>query len=59
MHKWLVTHLRLDEYMVQNVEFQSYMSYDTNPKHGEQAFGKWEVAKEWRIKVVVGPNICR
>ena len=30
--QWRITHLRADEYMLQNVDFESYASYDPNPK---------------------------
>ena len=56
--QWLVTHLRADEYMIQNVDFESYASYDPNPKIDDPVLGKWGVAKEWRIRIVASPNIC-
>ena len=56
--KWLITHLRFDEYMLKNTDFHSYASYDPNPKIEDPVLGKWDVAKAWRIRVVANPNIC-
>ena len=56
--QWLITHLRTDEYMIQNLDFESYASYDPNPKSEDPVLGKWGVAKEWRIRIVASPNVC-
>ena len=56
--QWRITHLRADEYMLQNIDFESYASYDPNPKTEDTVLGKWGVAKEWRIRIVASPNIC-
>jgi len=56
--QWYITHLRADEYMMQNVDFESYASYDPNPKSEDPVLGKWGVAKEWRIRIVASPNVC-
>ena len=44
--------------MIQNVDYQSYASYDPNPKITDLVLGKWEVAKEWKIRIVASPNVC-
>jgi len=58
MQQWIITPLRADEYMLQNIDFESYASYDPNPKIDDPVLGKWGVAKEWRIRIVASPNIC-
>ena len=58
MRQWLITHFRGDEYKIQNVHFKSYASYFPNPQVEDRIIGKWDVIKEWRIRVVVAPNIC-
>ena len=55
--KWLIKHLRSDEYMIQNVDFQSYASYDPAPRMGDAVLGKWDTGGTWRVRVVSSPNV--
>ena len=56
--QWRIKHIRSDDYVIQSVDFKSYASYDPSPKLSDPVLGKWEVAKEWRIRVIAKPDVC-
>ena len=53
--KWQITHLRRDEYKIQNVDFKSFASYDNGPMVEDPVLGKSK-AISWTVRLVQGPN---
>ena len=53
----MIKYLESDDYLMQNVDFESYASYDPAARVGEPVLGKWQ-GKAMRIRVVADSNVC-
>ena len=54
--QWLVTHLRRDQYKIQNLEFNSFASYNPRPEVEDLILGK-PFPKVWKIRLVASTNV--
>ena len=56
--QWIITHLRQDEYKIQNVDFKSFASHDNGPMVEDPILGKAKPIS-WTIRMVQNTNICK
>ena len=56
--KWIITHLKRDEYKIRNSTFASFACFDNRPEVGDRILGKWDQPSTWRVRPTPGPKVC-
>ena len=56
IQQWRISHLGGDQYKIQNVDFETFISHDPRPQVDDPVLGK-RTPIQWIMQLVQSPNI--